>query len=342
MPEVAETIQKFLVEPLDADVFISGPLVAVGEWVTAISAFPTLAQVRLERENVTQFLESAGRRNAAWREAVSVRGNWLGCYEGDADREAMRRFGSGLCQMYSHRQCHAMIVDYEAKRGMQYGRIVYSRPDFQWIAPHLPLDMLPEMELWIADGEDNGGLNYRHWVMPRAMMDILLTAWDRVLDGSAARWFRSLPPPGLPWLSTEIFLEMMLLNFGMLGLVRRLPVAAFVVCNQHHSRKPVDTSASGLGDSRRVSEVLVRCEPGGPKYKAEHEWARGVAECGGHLPWSWESVWRCWCAEKVHQDLLMYTDYRLCARAGLWLGAVDEKAVPRPATFDEFFSDHDG
>merc|ERR1712050_475357 len=109
-------------------------------------------QAKLEKENVTQALYSSN--SNFLHLALMIKGNWLGCLEKELDGnrgEDMHRRGSGLCQMYSQKQCSKMIIDWEGKRGCRYERVIYTRPDFHWTAPHIPLSLLWPDDLWIMD-----------------------------------------------------------------------------------------------------------------------------------------------------------------------------------------------
>ena len=52
----------------------------------------------------------------------------------------------------------------------------------------------------MPDGEENGGVNDRHWLLPRSLMTKALRSWDLVADGTAAAWFAGTT---YPWLSTD-------------------------------------------------------------------------------------------------------------------------------------------
>mmetsp|Transcript_40333 Transcript_40333/g.115338 ORF Transcript_40333/g.115338 Transcript_40333/m.115338 type:complete len:343 (+) Transcript_40333:130-1158(+) len=324
LPDVGESIQEFLVGPLDADLFVAGPAEHLAEWASALALFPTLAQVRLERENVTEFLHALGGNGAGWRAAATIKGNWLGCLEGE--EKDMRRRGSGLCQMYGHRQCLEMVTDRELKRGRQYEHVVWSRPDFVWLAAHPPLSLLPEGEsdFWIIDGEDNGGINDRHWVLPRHLAPAILGSWDRLIDGSMADFFQQ---QRLPELSTETYFSFVLATSGVDKLIRRIPSLAFVPCANPHKRKQIDTSASSWDDSGRLDNVNVRCVRGGPKYRHEYRHARQVSDCKGSREWSLPLLWECWCAPKEELGMLHFMEYRLCVHAKVaaagWKGKLD-------------------
>lgn len=316
LPDVAESVQEFLVRPLDADLFVSGPLTGSSSWLPSLALFPSLAEARLDRENVTQFLlaEAGG----GWRDPARIKGNWLGCLEGEAGD--MERTGSGLCQMHSHRQCWDMISSHERRRGLEYERVIYTRADMRWLGPHLPLSLLPagKGEVYVVDGEDNGGINDRHWVMPRHLAPAMLDSWDRLVDGRTAELIEAIRrQTRLQGLSTEIYFHYLMASEDTYKLVRRMPGMSFVPCAQHHGRKFVDTSATGLNDSRRLGQYDLRCEAGGPKYRHEYKHARGVADCLGGRAWSWEALWHCWCASKHELKQTVFLDYSLCVYAQL-------------------------
>lgn len=44
--------------------------------------------------------------------------------------------------------------DWEEKHQHRYQRVVFSRPDFHWTAPHLPSSFLSLEHIWIMDGQD--------------------------------------------------------------------------------------------------------------------------------------------------------------------------------------------
>eukprot|EP00930_Biecheleria_cincta_P072709 TRINITY_DN60065_c0_g1_i1.p1 TRINITY_DN60065_c0_g1~~TRINITY_DN60065_c0_g1_i1.p1 ORF type:complete len:345 (-),score=43.15 TRINITY_DN60065_c0_g1_i1:47-1081(-) len=314
LPDVAESIQKFLVGPLDADLFISGPLEATGDWISALANFPTLAQVRLERENVTRFLTSS--KGDGWRNTVHIKGNWLGCYEGDEDRNTMRRWGAGLCLIYSQKQCLDMITDWESKRGKQFERVIFSRPHFRWVGPHIPLRYLNSTQIWVVDGEDNGGINDRHWVIPRDVMPIMLGAWDMLVDGRVAAMLRGIE---LPWLHAELFFGILIMRNGLQERMQRFPVLGYLLCKSFADRlelkevTPTNLDILKLGETEAGKGV--RCQAGGPKYKREYLFATEVLECKGQDEWDWFVLWQCWCSAKVRSGVLAYSEYNICRTA---------------------------
>ena len=44
---------------------------------------------------------------------------------------------------------------------------MFTRLEFEWTHPHPPLALLDPAFLWLPTGEDNTGLNDRHWIANR-------------------------------------------------------------------------------------------------------------------------------------------------------------------------------
>lgn len=309
LPNTVEKIQRFLVEALEADLFLTGPTLDSETWLQSLVLFGrSLQQIRLENENVTAALYSQGAKSPFLPGALQIRGNWLGCLERERPENQgkdMRRKGSGLCLIYGQKQCMLMIQDWEAKNSHRYQRVVFSRPDFHWTAPHVPPSFLSMEHIWIMDGQDNGGLNDRHWIFPRSLMEMMLGAWDSILDGVVLQMQQAMP--SLPWWGAETFFGLRLLTLGFTQRIRRVPVPAYLECSNRYSRKDIDTSALSLNDTGRLSEWKLRCPLGGPKYKHEHEEALSFARCFTETlsdRWSWRMLWDCWCDAKYRRGML--------------------------------------
>ena len=169
------------------------------------------------------------------RHAALVKGNWLG----SAGQELLpndRRKGTGIYHMYSHEQCLQMIEVQEDLRGFEYSRLVYSRSDLRWVAPHPPLAVLrPRGRLWVpwAGLMDWGGLYDRHLVMPREAADVILGGWRLLRTGKAVRWlvgvFGEQHVEDINGTNTETWL----LVRAMVGQipVSRFPMTGYVACD---------------------------------------------------------------------------------------------------------------
>ena len=88
-----------------------------------------------------------------------------------------------LRQQYALSRCLHLSRAQEAATGHLYDRIVHSRLEYIWMAPHPPLELLDRRCAWVPDGEDFGGLNDRHAVLNREHAAIYHGRWEMILDG---------------------------------------------------------------------------------------------------------------------------------------------------------------
>lgn len=51
--------------------------------------------------------------------------------------------------------------------GMAYERVMFTRLEFEWLYNHPPLSLLDPRYMWVPTGEDNTGINDRHWLVNR-------------------------------------------------------------------------------------------------------------------------------------------------------------------------------
>ena len=106
-----------------------------------------------------------------------------------------------LREFHYQSRCMDMIEAAErgpTRGGREYARVLFTRLENHWLHPHPPLALLSPERVWVPAGEDNGGVNDRHWLV-RA-----LCAPSRAAAGlptppappfsSPCRW----PPPSWP------------------------------------------------------------------------------------------------------------------------------------------------
>ncbi|CAE8645440.1 unnamed protein product [Polarella glacialis] len=231
----ADRIDRMLVRPLSADLFIYGPKAKRKADQAALSWLmhrPYTKSVRIYAENVTQTLRSLPEEQARnLEEAIrQVPGNWLGGarLRDGSELDIMHRTGwlsgkapsgwrerswvegSGVFQMFARRECLDMMTRYESeiRSGRRYKHVVVTRSDLHWIMPHPTLEQLESLyndsendRIWIADttGDDWGGLYDRHFVAPRWLSSAgILNDWDIVLSGLATTIFQGYEQRGGP------------------------------------------------------------------------------------------------------------------------------------------------
>ena len=88
-----------------------------------------------------------------------------------------------LRQEYALSRCLRLSRAQEDSTGQLYDRIVHSRLEFIWVAPHPPVELLDRRCTWVPDGEDYGGLNDRHAVLSREHAATYHGRWEMILDG---------------------------------------------------------------------------------------------------------------------------------------------------------------
>ena len=77
--------------------------------------------------------------------------------------------GNTLQELHYQSRCLDLIGAHEAgeRRGVAYERVMFTRLEFEWLADPPPLAMLHPAYLWLPTGEDNEGVNDRHWIANR-------------------------------------------------------------------------------------------------------------------------------------------------------------------------------
>ena len=146
-----------------------------------------------------------------------------------------------LREFHYQSRCMGMIEQAEARRRRPYSRVLFTRLENHWLYPHPPLALLSSDRVWVPAGEDNGGVNDRHWLASRKAVPtlaieslrcplclityhlswpmlsswqagVLMRRWDALLDGSALRAVHGGTALGQVrprFVSSEIFLQLL-------------------------------------------------------------------------------------------------------------------------------------
>jgi hypothetical protein len=64
----------------------------------------------------------------------------------------------------------------------QYDWVILTRSDFLWPIPHPDVRLLSDRRIYTFDGEQYGGLAFRHLIIPRRHADRVLSLYDAVFD----------------------------------------------------------------------------------------------------------------------------------------------------------------
>eukprot|EP00929_Paragymnodinium_shiwhaense_P086914 TRINITY_DN47283_c0_g1_i1.p1 TRINITY_DN47283_c0_g1~~TRINITY_DN47283_c0_g1_i1.p1 ORF type:complete len:519 (-),score=107.63 TRINITY_DN47283_c0_g1_i1:50-1483(-) len=113
--------------------------------------------------------------------------------------------GFGIYQWYWRSQCLEMIEEREKTRGKPYDRVVVTRYDYKWLAPHPPLRLLDKGMLWVPDGVSETGINDHHAVVPRGLADVWMGVYRLLLSGEISNLLKT-PKVEISWRNPEVIL----------------------------------------------------------------------------------------------------------------------------------------
>jgi len=182
----AESLNNNLIEPLDADIAVC---------VSRVSSQDEQILTRLPQERIVDCciyedanegyeklcdsISSARLRTMPpfpWRKTLGIDGNWQGGLKGIP--------GSGMHLNYNYFKLNERLKSLNIQR-KGYQRFIVTRTDFQWLAPHPPLQLLHQNLAWIPEGEDYHGYNDRHVVCSARNINGYLNFFDALISGEA-------------------------------------------------------------------------------------------------------------------------------------------------------------
>jgi hypothetical protein len=159
-----------------------------------------------------------------------------------------------LREFHYQSRCMDMIERVEARRARAYERVLFTRLENHWLAPHPPLALLSPAHVWVPAGEDNGGVNDRHWLSPRREAGKLMRRWDALLDGTALTALHgTTAEAGVRprFLSSEMYLR----EYSVYHRISfaRFPMLAYLACCEDIYR---DAQGRLIGSDQSASAVL--------------------------------------------------------------------------------------
>jgi len=211
-------IRKNLVEPLGADILLlltyrtedGCSSAETCGMLARVAGLGPVARFQVERQLTTRELANALDASPGWpplfevykRTAGCVRLNESGTTRGAATPyrcKAIKEAGNiflapviGNPRLNVLRQLHmqARVLrmlerhELEDRGGTPYSRVVWSRLEFMWLAPHPSVHRLqPSSCVWVPIEEDYGGINDRHALLDRTGASAYLGRWNMLLSG---------------------------------------------------------------------------------------------------------------------------------------------------------------
>lgn len=253
IPSGGREAQRNLIRPLGADTFVAGTFLpgdckkqvsAPGgclinrfhglQPITSIELTPMLSHEQLKRhaESAPAFdAVSRGFRVEQTFDGVVMFAPVLG--------------NPNVSVMRELHDCHralALIARHEAAREWRYTRVVFSRLEFRWVAPHPPLSALNPSIVWVPSGQNIKGINDRHAVMPRAAADAYFGRWELLLS---SRLLQVVSREGLQHMGPEEFLLSALEEKGF--RVGKFPALAMLdCCDEKVGRRCFSNQCQGI------------------------------------------------------------------------------------------------
>ena len=114
-----------------------------------------------------------------WRDILQVKDQWLGGVRGEGQHK-----GSAGILIYFRKYLFDRLR--EENLLDRYDRIIVTRSDFVWAAPHPPLKLLKPGSVWFPDGEGYGGLTDRHAVLDASTAEPYLTLINPIVSDTNA------------------------------------------------------------------------------------------------------------------------------------------------------------
>jgi hypothetical protein len=172
-----------------------------------------------------QYDESVG--SSAWRTLLPVSPQFLA---GIVNPEPPQIAGVAILLYY--RRLLRQLLERE-RLPEKYDWLVITRSDFRWPMPHPHVRYLSDRHVYLLDGEQYGGIEDRHAIVPRRYVKQFLSLPDPVFDdpeGLRLRLERAMQEEGWDnYLNLERFLAWRLKEIGLWSRVRYLPYVPFAV-----------------------------------------------------------------------------------------------------------------
>jgi hypothetical protein len=109
-----------------------------------------------------------------WRTLKPIKDQWLGGIKGDHAQK-----GSGGILLFFRWLTKIKLLENNLLN--EYDRFIYTRSDYLYETPHIPLHLLSKDKIWIPDGEDYGGVTDRYMACSAQNIIPALSVLDSIL-----------------------------------------------------------------------------------------------------------------------------------------------------------------
>ena len=148
--------------------------------------------------------------------------------------------GNTLQEFHYQSRCIDMINSHERQKrgGVRYERVMFTRLEFEWLADHPPLEMLDPNFVWVPTGEDNTGLNDRHWIANRRDAEGIFRRWDALTNPPPRDIFKQIffatSEVRPAFMSSETFMKLHV-QYHKAGIARFPNVAMLQCCAANYA-----------------------------------------------------------------------------------------------------------
>lgn len=241
VPDAGHKARALLIDPLRADVILygtylasdCGPSQADGSCLwQRVSGLEPIVERELVPMITTASLNATIRQVPSWSTILK----W---YEVVSKRYARYRdlsiwtpvlgppTANVLREFYDYQQLLALLQRHEQRRASNYSRVIFSRLELEWLAPHPELTVLhPPSIVWVP-WIPQPGLSDYHAVMSREHATFYLSRWSLLLGG-ADRVNEFVRLRDAVYYGPEMFLKLLLL--GAKVAIGYYPLPAFLSC----------------------------------------------------------------------------------------------------------------
>ena len=257
IPRRAASVKEHVLSVMPSDVFVAGTVrgnatsAKVAAALDGIGELAPFAATSVIRMPSPQELRTELKKSGKWPDfqlqaskGGSGRFNWV-----DPQYDDPRMWvpimmspalgnpnGNTLQEFHYQSRCINMIGSHErtSRRGLRYDRVMFTRLEFEWLAPHPPLALLDPGYLWVPTGEDNTGVNDRHWLASRDDAEGVFRRWDALISGEYHQIFFATSRVRPAFMSSETYNKLHL-QYRRVGVARFPSVAALQCCEQSYA-----------------------------------------------------------------------------------------------------------